>query len=72
MSAHSDDCTHAQLEDKPAVAATESGGPPISPGRLVPPVKYDYEVVEGFFHQTRGDKHEEVDEYLPVSGFGWE
>lgn len=57
-SVHSPECTHAQLEDDPPVAATESGGPPISPGQLTKPTKYKYEVVTGFFAQDGGKSGE--------------
>lgn len=56
---------NAELEDDPPVAAMESGGPPTSPGELTAPSKYEYEVVDGFFLQTRGNKKDD-DKYLPV------
>lgn len=43
---HSVHHDHPELEDTPAVAAIDDGGPPIDPGRLTKPVDFAYEVSE--------------------------
>lgn len=56
---------HPLHPDIPPVAATESGGPPTSPGTLERPHRYRFEVVPGFFMQTGPEpKHVEFEELV--------
>lgn len=57
-----------RTRDDPPVAATESGGPPISPGLQDPVHEFNYEVVPGFFVQTGPEpKHIEFEDLVSLS-----